>query len=362
MKKGWIWIGLMAVILVVGGNIFPAIGQQATIEQRITNQQQRINQALKAKELTPDDAKMLQGNLDKVKQEWTKLKAENKLTNEEKTRLNGLLDQNSQSIAQKKQAAKAASTAPARPAGTAPAATPAPAKPTVQAPAPAKPAAAATAAAPAPAQTTAATPAAPAKPARKAAAPAAAATTPAKPAAPAPADPKIQQQIADQQRRIDQGVKSKQLTLDESKTLQENLKGITDQDKSFRADGNYTPEKKAQIQKLLDQNDGMIRDNKSNPVKNMRPDIALSERARSVPERITRQQHRIDQGVKLKELNTEEEKVLRDNLTYINDQEARLKAKGTLTDQDRNELHRMLDQNGEMIRNKKSNPVKAVGK
>ena len=348
MKKGWIWIGLMAVILVLGGNIFPAIGQQATIEQRITNQQQRINQALKAKELTPDDAKMLQGNLDKVKQEWTKLKAENKLTNEEKTRLNGLLDQNGQLIAQKRQAAKAATAAPARPAGTAPAAAPASAKPV--------------AAAPAPAKTTTAAPARPAGTAPAAAPAKPAATAPAKPVAAAPADPAIQQEIADQQNKIDQGIKSKQLTLDEGKTLQQNLKGIKDQDTSYRADGTYGPDEKAQIQKLLNQNAGMIRDKKSNPVKDMSPEIALSERIRSIPERVARQQHRIDQGIKSKALTQQDAKTLQDNLTYIKEQEARLKAKGPLSDQEKNELHNMLDSNSQMIRDKKTNPVKAVGK
>jgi hypothetical protein len=351
MKKGWIWVGLMAVILVLGGNVFPAFGQaakQQNIEQRIANQQQRINQGLQAKELTPDDAKTLQGNLDKVKQEWTKLKAENKLTNEEKTKLNGLLDQNGQLIAQKRQAAKAATAAPARPAGTAPAAAPASAKPV--------------AAAPAPAKTTTAAPARPAGTAPAAAPAKPAATAPAKPVAAAPADPAIQQEIADQQNKIDQGIKSKQLTLDEGKMLQQNLKGIKDQDTSYRADGTYGPDEKAQIQKLLNQNAGMIRDKKSNPVKDMSPEIALSERIRSIPERVARQQHRIDQGIKSKALTQQEAKTLQDNLTYIKEQEARLKAKGPLSDQEKNELHNMLDSNSQMIRDKKTNPVKAVGK
>ncbi len=347
MKKAWIWVGLMAAILILGGNILPAIGQQAALEQRIANQQQRINQALKAKELTPDDAKTLQANLDKVKQELTTLKANNKLTNEEKTRLSGLLDQNGQLINQKRQAAKAATAAPA--------AAPAPAKPATAAPAATAPATAAPAAA-------ATTPHGKRGKAATAA-PAAAATTPAKPAAPAPADPTIQQEITNQEGKIDQGIKSKQLTLDESKTLQANLKGIIDQDKAFRADGNYTPEEKAQIQKLLDQNQKMITDKKTNPVKDMRADIALSDRAHTVQERYASQQERIDRGLKSKELTQDEGKVLMDNLNFIKEQETRLRAKradGVLTDQDKNELHKLFDQNSQMIRNKKSNPVKTV--
>jgi hypothetical protein len=322
MRKRWFLPAVTAVILIAGGYMAPVPGRAAQTpdpEQRIANQQKRIDQALQANEITPDSAKMLQDDLNKIKDEMTRMKADGKLSKEETDKLNTMLHQNGQLIDKTKKASKAAGAAPAAAAAAAPAA------PAGTAPAAATPA-----------------------------------TAPPKPATPAAQDPGIKQAIADQQKMINQGVQSKQLTLQESKTLEDNLNQIRAEDTQLRADGDFTQADKDQVLALLDQNEKMIKDKKKNPVKNLQETRALDERAHTIPERFTIQQKRIDRGVKSKELTQAEAKVLEDNLNYIKNEEARLKASGKLSEQEKNRLHILLDQNSEMIRNKKQNPVKAL--
>lgn len=341
MKRVWFLVGLVSIALFMGGPVVSAYAQAQKpldIEQRIANQEKRITQAVQAKELTPDDAKMLQGNVAKIKEESTRLKAENKLTKEARDKLNASLDQNSDLINQKRQAtAKASPAPPAKLAPTSPG-VPAEVKPAVTAPAPSQ-------------QTGTPTPPAPKAPA-----------APVKVLTPNPPDPKIQQEIANQQKRIDEGMKNGQLSLNESKMVQANLNAIKDEDNTLRAQGQLTNEQKDRLLKALDQNNKMITDKKSNPVQDMGKHIKLAQRGHTLQERYAFQQARITEGIKSKELSPDEAKLLQDNLNFIKNQDARLKAAGggELTNPQKNELHKLLDQNSEMIENKKHNPVKAL--
>jgi chromosome segregation ATPase len=309
--------GVIVLIVGISGYLF---GQTQSIEQRIENQQKRIDQALQAKELTADDAKMLQGNLSKINEEWTRLKSEKKLTQEARDKLNASLDQNSEMINQKRQATtKAPPASPAKPA-------PAQQAGTTTSPAPKAPA------------------------------------EPAKAITPNPPDPKIQQEIANQQKRIDEGVKNKQLTLDESKTVQANLDAIKNEDSTLRAQGQLTNEQKDRLLSALDQNNKMVTDKKNNQVKDMTQHISLTQRAHTLQERYARQLARINEGIKSKELSPEEAKKLQENVNFVKNQDARLRAAGggELTNAQKKELHKLLDQNSDMIYDKKHNPVKAI--
>jgi len=66
-----------------------------------------------------------------------------------------------------------------------------------------------------------------------------------------------------------------------------------------------------QVQKLLDQNSRMLQDKKTNPVKNLRKTIDLEDRTRTIPERVARQQEKIEGGIKNKTLTQEETKIFR---------------------------------------------------
>jgi len=76
-----------------------------------------------------------------------------------------------------------------------------------------------------------------------------------------------------------------------------------------------------------------------------------------IRERITEQQARIDEGIASGQLTRHEANILQDNLNWIKTEEARLKADGRLTPEERARLHRMLDKNSAMIYKKKHNPI-----
>jgi hypothetical protein len=77
-----------------------------------------------------------------------------------------------------------------------------------------------------------------------------------------------------------------------------------------------------------------------------------------IQDRIERQQQRIDQGIIAGSLTRKEAAVLQDNLNWIRDEEAHLKRDGRLTDRERKRLHNMLDENSEMIKDKKHNRIR----
>jgi len=301
------WVMLVAVIFVAASSsqTFGQTLPDKDIEQRFTNQTTRISEGVKSKQLTQEEGKILQDNLTLIRKEGVRLQGDGKLTAEEKTQLNKLLDQNNQMMKDKKQYPIKAISVPA--------ATAAPAAPT-------------------------------------------------KPATPTPAaqDPEIKEKIAGQQKRIDEGIKSQQFTLNESKTLQSNLDQIREEDTSLRADGTLSKEDKADLLEMLGDNDKMIKDKKNNPVKDLAEHRALSERKMTIPERFAKQQRRIDNATKSKKLTSDESKILLENLDFIKGEEARLRTANKLTAQEKERLHTLLDQNSAMIEKKKDNPVKKV--
>ena len=301
------WVILVAVIFVAASSsqTFSQALQDKDIEQRFTNQTTRITEGVKSKQLTQEEGKILQDNLSQIRKEGVRLQSDGKLTAEEKTQLDKMLDQNNQMIKDKKQYPVKAISVPA-----ATAATPAPAKPVVP--------------------------------------------------TPAAQDPEIKEKIAAQQKRIDEGIKSQQLTLNESKVLQGNLDQVREEDTSLRADGTLSKEDKADLLEMLEENDKMIKDKKNNPVKDLTEHRALSERKMTIPERLAKQQRRIDNATKSKKLTSEESKILLENLDFVKKEEERLRTAKKLTDHEKDRLHTMLDQNSAMIQKKKDTPVKKV--
>ncbi len=83
-----------------------------------------------------------------------------------------------------------------------------------------------------------------------------------------------------------------------------------------------------------------------------------SPKPADIDQRIANQQRRIDEGIRSRELTQSEAGMLQDNLNYVLDQTARLKADRSLTNEERERLHKMLDQNSDIIFDKKNNPVK----
>ena len=80
-------------------------------------------------------------------------------------------------------------------------------------------------------------------------------------------DPGIHARIEEQQKRIDQGISSGQLTRVEADIVQDNLNRIKDAEARMKRDGNLTPKERARLELRLDRNSRMIYKEKHNPVK-----------------------------------------------------------------------------------------------
>jgi uncharacterized protein HemX len=98
------WVVFVAVIFVgaSGSQTFSQTLQDTTIEQRFTNQTNAINEGVKSKQLNQGQAKILQDNLSRIRQEGVRFQQDGKLSADETTQLNKMLDQNRQMIETKK--------------------------------------------------------------------------------------------------------------------------------------------------------------------------------------------------------------------------------------------------------------------
>ena len=75
------------------------------------------------------------------------------------------------------------------------------------------------------------------------------------------------EQIENQQRRINQGIKSGELTRKEAGILQDNLNWIRDKYARMTTDGRLTQNEQKRLDKTLDKNSQMIRNKKHNLIK-----------------------------------------------------------------------------------------------
>jgi polyhydroxyalkanoate synthesis regulator phasin len=276
MKKITYWAVFTVVVFFVGITItgaFAASPATPDIKKRVSDQQKRIDERVKSGALTRNESKVLLDNLSRITQEEKRLAGERKLTDTEKVRLHKLLDQNSKMIEDKKNNPVVANA------------------------------------------------------------------------------PHMDWRFENQQKRIDEGVKSGALTRDESKMLLDNLNQIQQEEKRLAGEGKLTDAERTRLHEKLDQNSKMIDDKKNNPVTAMAPQIH---------QRIANQQKRIDAGVKSGALTQDESKILQDNLNYIQQEEKRLTAAGKFTQADKDRLNKILDQNSQMIEDLKGNPAKKL--
>jgi hypothetical protein len=174
-------------------------------------------------------------------------------------------------------------------------------------------------------------------------------------------DPDIEKRIQNQQNRIEAGISSGQLTRDEARTLKNNLNHIQDEAISLQLDGRLSSSEKQRLNALLDRNSEMIRDKRQNAITDVSPG-AGAERDNQIRDIIARQQVSINAGIRSGQLTAREAQILNSNLTHIRDEEARWRTHdGRLSEDARDRLMAMLEENGRMIRNKKNNPITAFG-
>ena len=105
MKK---WAGVCLVVLSMVFSVLlvsEVLAQtiiDSEIEQRIENQQKRIEDGIRAGQLTREEARTLKNNLNDIQEEAFRLQADGRLTPREKDKLISLLDKNSEMIREKR--------------------------------------------------------------------------------------------------------------------------------------------------------------------------------------------------------------------------------------------------------------------
>lgn len=111
MKRMLLGIAALAVLATVSGCVVhettpPPAGYnkpaQRDIHARIKEQQARIDQGVRSGQLTYAEADILQGNLNHVRSEYARMKADSRISPREYDRLDAMLDQNDEMIYRKR--------------------------------------------------------------------------------------------------------------------------------------------------------------------------------------------------------------------------------------------------------------------
>ena len=158
---------------------------------------------------------------------------------------------------------------------------------------------------------------------------------------------KFYDRIENQQRRINQGIKSGELSRKEAAMLQDNLDWIRDKYTRMKSDDMLTMPERGRLDRMLDQNGEMIRNKKHNPAKRLYD--------AEIEDRISNQHKRIDRGIASGELTRREADIVQDNLREIKGRYSRMRSDGVLTVKEIEKLDGMLDENSKMIQRKEHN-------
>ena len=93
---------LLIVVLLTLAVCIVAGAAYADIPDRIRDQRERIDQGIRSGELNRREADILFDNLDRIRDQFSRMKADGRLTLEEQARLDRMLDENSRMIWNKK--------------------------------------------------------------------------------------------------------------------------------------------------------------------------------------------------------------------------------------------------------------------
>ena len=158
-------------------------------------------------------------------------------------------------------------------------------------------------------------------------------------------DPGVNQRQHNQRERIQQGVKSGELTRRETGRLVEEQRDIRQLERGYKSDGTLTGAERRDLQHEQNQASRDIYRQKHD--EQDRPPAAV--RDPGVNERQANQTARIQQGVKSGELTHGEAQDLRTERRDIRDLEHTYKEDGTLTRDERQDLHHQLNQQSQEI-------------
>src|SRR5689334_16369243 len=154
---------------------------------------------------------------------------------------------------------------------------------------------------------------------------------------------RIDQRQIDQQRRINQGVQSGELTRREAERLQADQARIKQMEDRARADGKITKKEAREIERAQDRQSQAIYREKHDQQK-VHPTPARSNPAGAhIDQRQAEQQRRIDQGVKSGQLTPQEAARLQKGQDRVQRMEDQARADGKITRREAAEIERAQD-------------------
>lgn len=171
-------------------------------------------------------------------------------------------------------------------------------------------------------------------------------------------DPGVNQRQQHQSQRIKQGVRSGELTRRETGKLAEEQKDIRQLERAYKSDGELTHAERADLHHEQNQASRDIYKQKHDAQE--RPVASSGSpgvRDPGVNQRQANQTARIVNGVKTGELTHDEAQDLRDGRREIRQEEHEYKSDGTLTREERVDLHQDLNQQSKDIYEAKHNDV-----
>jgi Skp family chaperone for outer membrane proteins len=158
-------------------------------------------------------------------------------------------------------------------------------------------------------------------------------------------DPGVNARQQQQRERIQQGVASGELTRRETRKVAEEQRDIRQLERAYKSDGTLTGAERRDLQHEQNQASRDIYNQKHD--EQDRPPAAV--RDPGVNERQANQTTRIVQGVKSGELTHDEAQELRTERRDIRDLEQTYKSDGSLTRDERQDLHQQLNQQSQEI-------------
>ena len=171
-------------------------------------------------------------------------------------------------------------------------------------------------------------------------------------------DPRVNSRQQNQHQRVKQGVRSGELTRRETGALAREQRDIRQLERAYKSDGELTRAERVDLHQEQNQASRHIynqkHDAQDRPVASVPPAV----RDPGVNQRQGNQTGRIVNGVKTGELTQDEAQGLRDGRREIRQTEQEYKSDGTLTREERVDLHQDLSQQSKDIYDAKHNDVR----
>lgn len=165
-------------------------------------------------------------------------------------------------------------------------------------------------------------------------------------------DPGVNARQQNQRARMQQGVRSGELTRHETRRVAESQRDVRQLERAYKSDGSLTTAERRDLHHEQNQASRQIHRQKHDAQD--RPATAPAVRDPGVNQRQGNQTARIAQGVKTGELTQTEAQELRTERRDIRELEQGYKSDGSLTKDERVDLHQQLNQQGREIYEEKN--------